>query len=135
MSLIKRAESDLGRIVENPKEFGWPVILKNPEGETLGAEGQTPLYALANDISSLIDPDTGDPVSGRLATVTFRASTLRAAGFKMPKNISDKSSKPWLVTFTNINDRQYTFKVDRSDPDRQRGLLTVYLELYKSGAC
>lgn len=121
-------------MIENPKDFGWPVILTNPEGETLGGD-DSPLHAIVNDISSLIDPDTGDPVSGRLATATFRVSTLLERGFKIPKNISDKNSKPWLVAFTNVNGKAQTFKVSRTDPDRQPGAVVCYLELYKDGGC
>ena len=90
-----------------------------------------PLVGLSNDISQVIDPDTGQIVSGRLATVVLRTSSLIAAGLGQPVGVSDASSKPWVVGFDDINGTSYKFKVKESNPDRALGLVVCVLEAYE----
>lgn len=132
MSLIQRAEKDLARMIENQNDFGWPVILTDPDGKKLEKlpDGK-PLLALCDDISSLIDADTGDPVSGQLITLSLRISTLLDNGFDLPKAISDKSKKPWLIEFKNVNGSGAVYKVSRSEPDRMAGIVFLVLEHYR----
>lgn len=127
MGLRERAERDLGRILENQNSgFGWPITVTDPAGKA------EPLVGYSNDISQVIDPDTGQLVSGRLASVALRISALTAAGFTtLPRNISERTAKPWQVRFDDINGNPFTFKVQSSDPDRALGLLVCILEDYK----
>jgi hypothetical protein len=128
MSLRQLAESDLGNILEDGTTgFGWPITLTDPTGFT----GSGPLTGFSDDIAQLIDPDTGQAVSGRLASVALRISSLIAEGFAMPQGIADAGSKPWLVTFDDINGNSFTFKVAQSNPDRALGLVTCLLEFYE----
>ena len=123
MSLREQAEKDLGAIMEDAVTgFGWPVTIVNPLGTSLD------LVALAGDISQTIDPDTGQLVSGRLAYCSIRISTLYANGLGLPEGISESNRLPWLVTFKDINGRSYTFKVNRSAPDRALGVVDLVLE-------
>lgn len=127
MSLRTRAERDLGAIMENSdRGFGWPITLTDPAGLT-----DNTLVGFSNDISQIIDPDTGQLVSGRLATVALRISSLIAAGFSMPRGVADGASKPWIVQFNDINGVAYTFKVRQADPDRAIGLVVCILEAYQ----
>ena len=128
MGLRADAEKDLAFILEDDIRGGaFPVIVTDPAGFI----SVSPLKGYTNDISQLIDPDTGQAVSGRLATVSLRISSLIAAGYTtLPENVSDATGKPWLIAFDDINGNSYTFKVSESNPDRAIGIVTCSLETY-----
>lgn len=126
MSLRQLAESDLGIILEDGTTgFGWPITVTDPAG-TVGT-----LTGFSDDIAQIIDPDTGQAVSGRLASVALRISSLTAEGLSLPRGIADSGSKPWIIDFDDINGNAYKFKVSQSNPDRALGLVTCLLELYE----
>ena len=126
MGLRELAEQDLGAILEDSAYgFGWSITLTDPAGLT-----DPNLTGFSDDISQVIDPDTGQLVSGRLASVTLRISSLLTAGFTSPRGVADQSSKPWVVTFNDINGTSHTFKVRQADPDRALGLIVCILEGY-----
>jgi hypothetical protein len=125
MSLRITAESDLGSILEDGiYGFGWPITVTDP----LGTVGN--LTGFSDDISQIIDPDTGQAVSGRLASVVLRISSLVTVGLGLPKGIADAGSKPWIIQFDDINSNSYDFKVSKSNPDRALGIVVCILELY-----
>ena len=127
MSLRAIAETDLGVILEDGVYgFGWPITVTDPAGAT------APLTGYSDDISQIIDPDTGQAVSGRLASAVLRISSLTGAGLDLPQAIADASSKPWLIQFDDINGSAFTFKVSQSNPDRALGLVVCLLELYEA---
>lgn len=126
MGLRQLAESDLGAILEDSVTgFGWPITLTDPNGATVTLTG------FSDDIAQIIDPDTGQAVSGRLASVSLRISSLTTAGIGLPKGIADAGSKPWVVEFNDINGGAHKFKVSQSNPDRALGVVTCLLELYE----
>ena len=129
MNLRQLAEQDLQTVLEdNTSGFGWPIVVTDPSGFT----NPNPIYGMSNDIGLLIDPDTGTAISGRFASATLRISTLIAAGFSsLPVAVSSTSSKPWLMSFDDINGNNYVFKVKSSMPDRGLGIISVTLEAYK----
>lgn len=128
MGLRSLAESDLGLILEDGAYgFGWPITITDPSGKV-----STGLIGFSDDIAQMIDPDTGELISGRLASVALRISTLYAQGFTLPKAIANSSSKPWLVSFNDINGVSYQFKVNQANPDRALGVVTCILEAYGS---
>lgn len=129
MNLRQLAEQDLSTVLEdNTSGFGWPIVVTDPSGFT----NPNPIYGMSNDIGLLIDPDTGTAISGRFASATLRISTLIAAGFSsLPVAVSSESSKPWLMSFDDINGNNYVFKVKSSMPDRGLGIISVTLEAYK----
>lgn len=125
MGLRELAERDLGAILEDDVAgFGWPLTLTDPAGLSRS------LVGFSDDISQSVDPDTGMLVSGRQASVALRLSSLYAEGFAIPRGVADRSSKPWVVTFEDINGAPYTFKVRTGDPDRTLGLVVCMLEDY-----
>jgi len=131
VSLRDLAEQDLGVILEGDAYgFRWPITVTNPAGLVIGDDEE--LYGFSDDISQTIDPDTGELVSGRLASVALRVSTIQAAFGELPRGVADSTSKPWLVTFDDIGGTEYTFKVKQSNPDRALGLLSCILEAYDS---
>lgn len=126
MSIRQLAESDLGLILEDGATgFGWPITVTDPSGAV------RPLTGFSDDIAQIIDPDTGQAVSGRLASVALRISSIIAAGLALPRGIADSGIKPWLIEFEDINGNAFKFKVSQSNPDRALGLVTLLLELYE----
>lgn len=108
--------------------FGYSITITDPTGN------ETPFTGFSNDIGQLIDPDTGVAVSGRLATVAIHIQDILDAGLTLPESIADRSQKPWLVTFSDINGFSQIFKVSNSNPDRTLGMLVCILEFYKPAA-
>ena len=127
MGLRDTAETDLGIILEDDAYgFGWPITVTDPDGNTGDLTG------FSNDISQLIDPDTGQAVSGRLASIAIRIGLLTSKGLGLPKGVADATIKPWIVVFNDINGNSFTFKVSQSNPDRALGMVNCLLELYQS---
>lgn len=127
MGLRAIAKADLSSILSDiDYGFAFLVTVTDPAGNS------TPVgfTGFSNDISQIIDPDTGLAVSGRSASVALDITSLTAAGLGLPENIPDKTSKPWLVAFNDIEGNPYTFKVAQSNPDRSLGLVVCIVEAY-----
>lgn len=128
MGLREIAETDLVITLEDPTfGAGWPITVTNPDG----VKNCIPLFGQSDDIAQVIDPDTGQAVSGRLASAVLRISSLTAAGLELPRGIADSGQKPWLIEFDDINGNPYVFKVSESNPDRALGIVVCLLELYQ----
>ena len=126
MNLRLTAQEDIQSIIEDTETgFGWPITVTDPDGN-IGI-----MAGLSDDISQIIDPDTGQAVSGRLASITLMISSLTAAGFGIPQSIADSAKKPWVIEFDDINLNDFKFKVKESNPDRAVGQVTCILELYQ----
>lgn len=126
MNLRDQAEADLGITLEDDVNgFGRSITVTDPDGVTADLIGQT------NDIAELIDPNTGQAISGRLASIALRISSLTAKGLGVPIGITDAASKPWIIKFDDINGNPYTFKVKESNRDRGLGIVTCTLEFYQ----
>lgn len=126
MGLREQAEADNKAILNDSTfGFGFSITVTDPSGTVVVFTG------FSNDISQLIDPDTGVAVSGRLATVALHIQDIYDAGLTLPKGIVDSASKPWLIAFNDINGGAHTFKVSESNPDRAIGMLICVLELYQ----
>lgn len=135
------AERDLGSILEGETSFAWPVILTDlagnksiiPEYDLDGNVTNNPLKGSVGDISTSIDPDTGQIVAGRQSSVALRiSSVLAVAGFtSLPEGIEDQEQKPWQVSFKDLEGNDYNFKVMEGAPDRTSGIINLFLEIYK----
>lgn len=121
------AEIDLGRILEDDLGFAWPISITDPDGVTV-----PDLKGFSTDVSQVIDPDTGQMVSGRVASIALRIGLLTDNGLGLPTGITDQTVKPWLVAFDDIYGNPYTFKVQKSNPDRAIGIVTCLLEAYSA---
>lgn len=123
MNLRQQAAADFKGIVEDAAGgFGWEVTITNPSGRSLAAVG------LTSDVHMLIDPETGQAVSGRKAHVSLVLKTLLDAGLGTPSGKSD--GEPWLVRFADIVGKSRTFKVTECMPDRAIGGVVCTLETY-----
>lgn len=121
------AESDLAGILEDDAlGFGWPINVTDPTGKTEDMVGYS------GDISQTIDPETGIPISGQLAHVALRITTLKSLGFEMPRGVVDESVKPWVVRFDDISGGPRVYKVTSSDPDYTLGVTVCILERYEA---
>ena len=125
MGLRSIAEQDLRSILaDSSAGFSWDLIVTSP------SESSETLPGFSNDISEAIDPDTGQIVSGRSASVAISMRLLLDAFGELPVGIEDDQSKPWLVQFEDIVGVSHLFKVQKSNPDRAIGLVTCLLESY-----
>ena len=126
MGLRETAKADNRTILNDSTfGFGYSITVTDPAGTV------KPFTGFSNDISLLIDPETGQAVSGRVATAAIHIQDILDAGLTLPENIADSSSKPWLITFDDINGVTQVFKVSQSNPDRAIGMLICTLEFYK----
>lgn len=130
MSLRVIAEADTRAILEDSVHgFGYLITVTDPAGL------QAPVIGYSGDIGLVIDPDTGQAVSGRVAHATINISTLLTAGFTdLPRGIEAPASKPWIMTFDDINGNSFTFKVSDAQPDRTLGIVNCILEFYDDGS-
>jgi hypothetical protein len=125
MSLRERAAADTTAILTNQDHFGWLITVIDPDGLSASITG------FSNDIAQAVDPQTGQVVSGRLATVALSISTLNDAGFtSLPVGIADTNRLPWIVSFNDVQGDAYTFKISVANPDRTLGVVVCYLEAY-----
>ena len=126
MSLRDIAQADVRSILSDAA-FGaaLPLKITNPSGGIANINGWS------NDIGLLIDPDTGQAVSGRFASCAFTFADLVAGGITdKPANIPEANLKPWRVEFTNEQGVTYIFKIVETQPDQSLGYVTCTLELY-----
>ncbi len=127
MSLRDRAAADARAILEDSAGgFGRTITVTAPDGTTAELTG------FSNDISQVIDPETGIAVAGRLASVALPIAALVDAGLGMPRAVADSARKPWRVSFADTGGTVHTFKVREAMPDRSLGIVTCTLEAYKA---
>src|SRR5215510_13621929 len=91
MGLREQAKQDAQAILEDTSGFAWPVTLTSPAGVVTALQGFT------TDVAQSIDPETGQAVSGRRASVALARASLPA----LPEAIADSSRKPWIATFAD----------------------------------
>ena len=123
MSLSNEAASDFASIVRDSTLFGRAVVLTDPEGNEQELTGQW------KDISASLDPDTGQLVSCREASVTLVYSDLT----EIPTNTPDQNAKPWQVLVDDVRGDSIRYKVRETIPDRVFGSIVLMLELYDCG--
>ena len=129
MGLREIAAADADTIVNDAVDgFGWPIQITNQAGTKEDFTG------FGNDIHAIVDPETGTQFSARVVTVALRLKDIYAKGFVLPVGITDQKQKPWIVEFKDINDKDYTYKVIESLPDRANGGIVLVLESYKNAA-
>lgn len=126
MSLRAQAALDLISILSDETSgFAWPISLTNPDGVTVELTG------FSTDIGQTINPETGQVVSGRQASVALATAALLALDIGVPRGVSDSAQKPWVVRFADIHGVPQTYKVQEAMPDRALGIVTCMLETYR----
>ncbi|HET9954171.1 MAG TPA: hypothetical protein VFQ61_06695 [Polyangiaceae bacterium] len=125
MPLWLQAAADAKAILADVGGFARPITITSPAGFTVLVTGT------ARDISTTIDPATGAVVSARTASITIPIEPLSAAGLSIPRNVPDKTSKPWLAQFYDAAGVLHVFKICESHPDLTLGIVTCLLETYR----
>ena len=121
MNFMQRVRRDAQRIM---KKDGQNVVLITPDGL------KYPLNSIVSVIHNLIDPDTGQPVSGFLATASINRLDLNALDIALPEGEASEFERPWLVRETNIDGIEVTYKITRSAPDEANGNILCDLGAY-----
>ncbi|AUR86591.1 hypothetical protein NVP1087A_10 [Vibrio phage 1.087.A._10N.261.45.F9] len=125
MSLLQRLQKDSQRIMNSSKfGFSTDIVLIDPN------DVEYPLKSILTVIHNLIDPDTGQPVSGYLATASINRLDLNALGITLPEGVSDELQRPWTVRETNIDGVVVTYKITRAAPDEANGNILCDLGSY-----
>lgn len=124
MSLRAIANADLKEIVNDPETGGDQCTITAPD------ESQATFNVLNNDIHLSIDPNTGQMVTGRQATIAVLINELLDEGFEKISGIADKTSRPWVVEIDDVNGISGKFKVIEAVPDSTIGLEVLSLEVY-----
>lgn len=127
MSLLQRMQKDAQRIM-NSEKFGFStsVTLVEPDGT------EHPLKSIISVIHNLVDPDTGQPVSGYLATASINRLDLNVLGIMLPEGVSNELARPWTLRETNIDNVVVTYKITRAAPDEANGNILCDLGSYTS---
>lgn len=123
MSIRQLAAQDLAGFMSNTREFAWPIVITSPAGVVY------PTTGFSTDISQVIDPETGEIVSGRNASVAVPLSLF--LGQDQPRAEQSQTARPWVVEFADILGSSHKFRVIRSDPDRALGCLVLMLGGYQ----
>jgi hypothetical protein len=124
MSLRDVAYTDLKAIMNDSSGGCDPCTVTAPD------DTSDSFQVWSNDISLSIDPGTGVAVAGRQSSVSLLISELIEAGFDDITGETSPSSKPWRITYDDVNGRTVTWRVIESIPDHGSGLLVCMLELY-----
>ena len=124
MGLREQAAADLRAIIADTGGFSACCELTSHDGITVETRG------LVADVSQLIDPQTGQAVSGRVVSVALPLAELvdwpgLAAG------TAELTAKPWVVRFQDVAGVEGTWKVRETRPDRELGVLVCLLERYQ----
>ena len=121
------AEADLQSILEDDVGgFAQPIRLTSPAGDTVDLMGNT------TDIGMTLDPETGQPIVGRRASVVLSLRSIAAAGIGTPTVVSSSSSRPWQVSFPDHFEVEHLFKVADLMTDRAAGCVVLFVEAYET---
>lgn len=125
MSLLDRMRKDSQRIMNSDRcGFSTAITLTDPAGVGY------PFKSIVSVIHNLVDPDTGQPVSGYLATASINILDLLALGLEIPEGEMDQLSRPWTITETTIQNVVVTYKIASTAPDEANGNILCDLVSY-----
>lgn len=128
MGLREQAVLDAQAILESTSDFGVTLTITDPDGVSADVTGYSA------DIHLLMDPGTGQAVSGRRISAAVHMNTLVAAGLGLPVGVAEQAAKPWRVRFADARGAPQTFKVVSSEPDRVTGIVVLWLEIHRGPA-
>ncbi len=131
MSLRQASERLLATTLENPKLFGFPLIIERTDtGMRVG--DNPPLYGQVGEIGAEVDPETGAIVATEHSHATVRTSTLVSRGFITPEEIKHNGiMQGWIVRFSNIGGKPAMYRIDRAMADHTLGTISFNLGLVK----
>ncbi|AUR94068.1 hypothetical protein NVP1191O_09 [Vibrio phage 1.191.O._10N.286.52.B4] len=125
MSLLDRVRKDSTRIMNSERYgTGTDVVLTDSDGI------EYPMKAIVAVVHNLVDPDTGQPVSGYLATASLNRDNIPENKRSALEGVSDELQRPWTVRETNIDGVVVTYKITRAAPDEANGNILCDLGSY-----
>lgn len=125
MGLREQAALDAQAILQDSAMgFGWPLLLTSPLGDSTELTGYT------TDVAQTIDPETGQAVAGRRASVAVSLKSLS----EMPRAEASQLRKPWTVTYADSEGVASKWKVIEVLPDRALSVVVLLLESYHDGS-
>ena len=122
MKFMQRVRRDAQRII---KKDGQEITLITPGGL------KYPVHGIVAVVHNMIDADTGQPVSGFVATVSINRLTLNDLGIAIPEGEASQNERPWLVREINIDGVEVTYKITRAAPDEANGNILCDLGAYE----
>ena len=131
MSLRQAMEKLLATSLEDPKLFGYPLIIERID--TKKRIGDDPLfYGQVGEIGADIDPDTGVLIATEHSHASVRISTLVSRGFVTQQEVEHNSiMNGWVVEFSNISGLVARYMITKTMVDHTLGLITFNLALVK----
>lgn len=120
MGLLEQARLDGKGILEDLAGFSAPFTLTSPAGVAASLRGAL------QDIGQSIDPETGQAIAGRRASVVVARSSLAA----LPEAVAESNRKPWLATFASSDGVTRIWKVIEVAPDLLLDQVKLLLEMY-----
>ncbi len=131
MSLRQASERLLATTLENPKLFGFPLIIERTDtGARIGDDPK--LYGQVGEIGAEADPETGVVVATEHNHATVRISTLLSRGFMTQNEIEHNGiMQGWIVRFSNIGGKSAMYRIDRAMADHTLGIVSFNLGLVK----
>lgn len=126
MNLRLQAAADLQAILSDTASgFARAITVTPPTGAPVALTG------LWTDVGMAIDPNTGMMVTGRKASVALSRAALRTAGLADPKGVADSTSKPWVISYVELDGVTTTrWKVSSTAPDHAADVILCFLETY-----
>mgnify|MGYP000601476612 CR=1 FL=1 len=125
MGLRQNASADLKSILENDQTgFAHDIVLIPPVGDEIALKGTT------TNISSIIDPDTGQLVSGNYVEMSLVMASVYASTPDLPKAEPSANKKSWKAKFSNISGVENTYRIIETLPDKELGVLVCILESF-----
>jgi len=112
VNLLDVARGDLPFLLS---DFSVAASIFSPEGE------ETQVQGLHRDTGEMLDPETGEMVSGRHVSLVIPLPSVA-----IPHGVSERSKKPWKVVFEGK-----IFRIVQTRPDATIGALVVMLEEYR----
>lgn len=128
MGLREQAADDVRRILESKDSgFGWDVTLIAPDGQSAALTGYS------TDIHLLLDPDTGQTVSGRAVEASLPMAAIAEKGIGTPTGEVRRAQRPWTIELNDIAGNPHKLKVIETHPDNALGVVVIRLEAYTDG--
>lgn len=125
MNLTQTMRKDFNKIMGSKSGIAESIQIIDPNGESHD------IQAVVSVIHNLIDPDTGQPVSGFLATASISRLHLMARNLSIPAGEFDQNKRPWVLVYNDIDGNSTKYIVVRSAPDEAQGNVLLDLGSYE----
>lgn len=116
MSILSESRLDFAIISQDTDGFAEEVVLTSPTGQS------ATIACVWTDVGVGLDPESGQTVSAKAASVSISDDALTEAGIGIPVSVQEKNKKPWKITVTNIDGTSTAYKITEPRRDRRLGV-------------